>query len=352
MAWNKQVKTFLVFVATACFCLSTIFSVHKTHDKEIGNVISIKSAARKVNVTNTRVNIPLPNGSLVYNTKQHFYPIRITEVNPPHYRDKNHDTADQFNKFTMAYLDLQLRKYLLSHKEEKLLSYFRPRVQDRQIHLLVNLIRIFDRFMSENGIAYFLYGGALLGSFRHHGLIPWDDDVDVMVSFSQRLRLYRLLKTIDKNIIVSFHPVHYWKLYPSAGDIIEGVPWKWPFLDIFFYDYNLTHLWDIAPQYTQEFTFPKTAVFPLGRRPFMDMSLPVPKEPQTVLDRNYNISECASGGYVHRWERVTHSTNVPCSWLRHMFPFVERVDIKEGCNETLWYKGKILGGFLNWGARC
>ena len=44
------------------------------------------------------------------------------------------------------------------------------------------LLNEFDRVCKELNITYVLFAGTLLGAVRHQGFIPWDDDLDVLMS--------------------------------------------------------------------------------------------------------------------------------------------------------------------------
>lgn len=97
------------------------------------------------------------------------------------------------------------------------------------------LLREFDALCKEQGLAYWLDFGTLIGAIRHEGFIPWDDDVDVGMLREDVDRLLAVARESERYCVTEVfdYYVHCRQLRFRYRD--ESVPC---FLDVFVFDYT------------------------------------------------------------------------------------------------------------------
>lgn len=71
------------------------------------------------------------------------------------------------------------------------------------IGIQVDILKAFADYCDAHDIRYYLTGGTLLGAIRHKGVIPWDDDVDVMMPRTD----YNKLLEVSKGKISQYYSV-------------------------------------------------------------------------------------------------------------------------------------------------
>ncbi len=47
--------------------------------------------------------------------------------------------------------------------------------------VILIIAKYIDNLCKKNNIDYYLLGGSAIGAIRHHGFIPWDDDLDIVM---------------------------------------------------------------------------------------------------------------------------------------------------------------------------
>lgn len=149
---------------------------------------------------------------------------------------------------------------------------------------LTTLIKIISEILEKNNIEYSIYGGTLLGAIRHDGVIPWDDDGDIII-FEKDLNNFLLLENefIKYNINLIKRNSFYKLVYHDKDNLY--------FVDIFIFK--------IGEKWVKSIGFPndellKTKVFPLIKYNFNQFKL------LGLNDANYFFKKYNFGDYMNK----------------------------------------------------
>lgn len=177
--------------------------------------------------------------------------------------------------------------------------------------------------------------------------------MDIMFNASHKARLQKVLGNLKPEYdLTSQPPSQYaysgtWKFFSTKGKGYLHKAFAWPYMDIFFYRENRTHIWDEISKYAiGGFTKRKEWIFPLQRRPFGHLNLYAPCNVEKSLENTFVAEVCQSPHFNHWIELPAFSFSkktVPCSKLANHFPFVEHRRLADGkYNETLKMAGYVL----------
>lgn len=67
-----------------------------------------------------------------------------------------------------------------------------------------NMLQYIDQFCAEKELRYWVCGGTLLGTIRHEGFIPWDDDIDIFLPWQDFCVLLEQFKETDDYSVMGF----------------------------------------------------------------------------------------------------------------------------------------------------
>lgn len=183
---------------------------------------------------------------------------------------------------------------LFMPKDDQLLTPVLDEQKAAQLYALTKrLVDFFDR----HGFEYRITSGTFLGAIRHEGEIPWDDDVDLLLS-PDAIQSFRELVdsgdfTKETGVAISWaDETKGWRIYFDDGADCSGIlkGTKFPFVDIFSTKWNGDRVvyasdamrnWAPQEYYTRE-EWEKSRAFPFG-----PLTLNGPEDPTPYFERAF-----------------------------------------------------------------
>lgn len=210
----------------------------------------------------------------------------------------------------------------MAHKDKKFEELSLTKSEEESLYYTFKmLVKIFEKL----GIKYFVSFGTLIGAIRHGRRMPWDDDIDVVISADDSHKLKEFIGNGNNEVHCKKHSrqICTWRLKEIGDDVLPveksdegdivchykpwGMPfkvwktgttkelddggWGWPFIDI-----NTYQVWEdkvTVPKnelkygHIKSFEHPVDSIFPLKKADFDGMCVPVPANAVEVIQNDF-----------------------------------------------------------------
>ena len=151
----------------------------------------------------------------------------------------------------------------------------------------VAIMRYLSNLAEEMGMDLFLHAGTLLGGVRHGGIMPWDDDIDLMMRATD---IDAFIREVERGGEVEWCSwiwqktnQKYYKFWFKTGQKAEGFPYLFPFVDIwilFEKENGGIHTCD-------GYRFDHSTYFPAQPLLFEGCRMRLPNDYRRILDTKY-----------------------------------------------------------------
>ncbi len=86
----------------------------------------------------------------------------------------------------------------------------------------LDILVYFKKICDENDLTFYLAGGTAIGALRHHGFIPWDDDIDVFMPRPDYEKLTRIWSSVaDTSKYVFIRSTRETNYHHHAASIVD-----------------------------------------------------------------------------------------------------------------------------------
>jgi hypothetical protein len=155
------------------------------------------------------------------------------------------------------------------------------------IEKLYYIMKNFDDVCRMHNFEYIACAGTLLGAIRHGKIIPWDDDLDIIVDI---VNINDLTTTIFPGLFKRGLEIERGVMTNNYRVLIKGS--RYPYMDIFFYikkgNYFVPKSMYYSLMYPKEKKLPLKMIFPTKRYKLGDIEISGVNQGEKYLKKIYS----------------------------------------------------------------